>query len=74
MTSVIFSNGGTLDKFIGDAIMAVWGNVRSLGTTQDAKSCARAALGMRRELSQLNQAWRETRPDGIGHGHRRQPR
>ena len=68
MTSEIFSNGGTLDKFIGDAIMAVWGNVRSLGTTQDAKSCARAALGMRRELSKLNQAWREQGRMGLGMG------
>jgi adenylate cyclase len=68
MTSVIFSNGGTLDKFIGDAIMAVWGNVRSLGTAQDAKSCARAALGMRRELSQLNQNWREQGRMGLGMG------
>ena len=68
MTSVIFSNGGTLDKFIGDAIMAVWGNVRSLGTAQDAKSCARAALGMRRELSELNQSWREQGRMGLGMG------
>ena len=68
MTSVIFSNGGTLDKFIGDAIMAVWGNVRSLGTAEDAKSCARAALGMRRELSQLNQTWREQGRMGLGMG------
>ena len=68
MTSEIFSNGGTLDKFIGDAIMAVWGNVRSLGTAQDAKSCARAALGMRRELSQLNQTWREQGRMGLGMG------
>jgi adenylate cyclase len=68
MTSVIFSNGGTLDKFIGDAIMAVWGNVRSLGTAQDAKSCARAALAMRRELSQLNQGWREQGRMGLGMG------
>ena len=68
MTSVIFSNGGTLDKFIGDAIMAVWGNVRSLGTAQDAKSCARAALGMRRELNQLNKNWREQGRMGLGMG------
>jgi len=68
MTSEIFSNGGTLDKFIGDAIMAVWGNVRSLGTAQDAKCCARAALGMRRQLSQLNQTWREQGRMGLGMG------
>jgi adenylate cyclase len=68
MTSVVFSNGGTLDKFIGDAIMAVWGNVRSLGMAQDAKNCARAALGMRRELRELNQKWRDQGRMGLGMG------
>jgi adenylate cyclase len=68
MTSVIFSNGGTLDKFIGDAIMAVWGNVRSAGTAQDAKSSARAALGMRKALSELNHNWREQGRMGLGMG------
>jgi adenylate cyclase len=68
MTSVVFSNGGTLDKFIGDAIMAVWGNVRSFGMAQDAKNCARAALAMRRELKQLNQKWREEGRMGLGMG------
>jgi adenylate cyclase len=68
MTSVIFGNGGTLDKFIGDAIMAVWGNVRSLGMAEDAKNCARAALGMRRELARLNQKWRDEGRMGLGMG------
>jgi len=68
MTSVVFSNGGTLDKFIGDAIMAVWGNVRSLGVAQDAKNCARAAVGMRRELRELNQKWRDQGRMGLGMG------
>src|SRR5215475_16141138 len=68
MTSVVFSNGGTLDKFIGDGIMAVWGNVRSLGIAEDAKNCARAALGMRRELRKLNQEWREEGRMGFGMG------
>jgi len=68
MTSVVFSNGGTLDKFIGDAIMAVWGNVRSFGVAQDAKNCARAALGMRRELRQLNEKWRSEGRMGLGMG------
>jgi adenylate cyclase len=68
MTSVVFGNGGTLDKFIGDGIMAVWGNVRSFGMAEDAKNCARAALGMRRELRQLNQKWREQGRMGFGMG------
>ncbi len=57
MTTAVFENNGTLDKFIGDAVMAVWGNVSSRGKVEDAKSCARSALAMRRELRALNQAW-----------------
>jgi len=68
MTAVVFSNGGTLDKFIGDAIMAVWGNVRSFGVAGDAKNCVRAALGMRYELRQLNEKWREEGRMGLGMG------
>jgi adenylate cyclase len=58
MVPVVFDNGGTLDKFIGDAIMAVWGNVSSRGVPEDTKAAVHTALGMRRELSKLNEAWR----------------
>ncbi len=57
MTRAVFENNGTLDKFIGDAVMAVWGNVSSRGIGEDAKACGRAALDMRRELAALNQQW-----------------
>jgi adenylate cyclase len=59
MTNAVFENNGTLDKFIGDAVMAVWGNVSSRGPAEDAKSCARAAVAMRRELRALNAKWAE---------------
>jgi adenylate cyclase len=70
MTKAVFENGGTLDKFIGDAVMAVWGNVSSRGKAEDAKACAHAALAMRRELHALNEAWhaRGIAPFAIGIG------
>ena len=68
MTAVIFENGGTLDKFIGDAIMAVWGNVHSYGVAEDAKKSVRAAYGMRRALRNLNDTWREQGRMGLGMG------
>jgi adenylate cyclase len=58
MVPQVFDNGGTLDKFIGDAIMAVWGNVTSHGAEQDAKAALRAAHGMRRVMAKLNDEWR----------------
>ncbi|MDQ2866928.1 MAG: adenylate/guanylate cyclase domain-containing protein [Verrucomicrobiota bacterium] len=58
MVECVFENGGTLDKFIGDAVMAVWGNVATAGIRQDATSAVRAALAMRVALERLNARWR----------------
>jgi adenylate cyclase len=57
MVPMVFDNGGTLDKFIGDAMMAVWGNVSSHGVGEDAKAAVRAAFGMRKVMVKLNEAW-----------------
>ena len=58
MVGCVFRHGGTLDKFIGDAVMAVWGNVRSDGVRNDTANAVHAALAMRDELVRLNADWR----------------
>lgn len=58
MVDCVFQHGGTLDKFIGDAVMAVWGNTRSDGVREDASNAVRAALDMKKALVRLNDDWR----------------
>jgi adenylate cyclase len=55
---------GTLHKFIGDAIMAAWGDIAgaSLGPEKDAQNAVRSALMMRRLLAELNE---ERKVDGL---------
>jgi adenylate cyclase len=59
MVDCVFAHGGTLDKFIGDAVMAVWGNAHSVSPATDARNAAACALAMREALAALNVRWRE---------------
>jgi len=59
MVDVILECQGTLDKFIGDAIMAEFGSPVSQGPKQDALNAVRAALEMRSALAALRVAWQQ---------------
>jgi adenylate cyclase len=71
MVDIVFEHGGTLDKFIGDAILAVWG--APLSAPDDADRALAAACAMQRQLEVLNTRWqaagRPTLAIGIGLNH-----
>ena len=52
VTDVIFAHSGTLDKYIGDAVMAVFGAPISRPT--DAENAVRTAIGIQRALLDMN--------------------
>ena len=56
MVECVTANRGTFHKFIGDAVMAVWGDIASVsaGAEADARSAVDAALDMRARLVALN--------------------
>src|SRR5919112_1773042 len=72
MVEIIFEHGGTLDKFVGDAIMALWG--APIAHADDADRALRAAVAMQQSIARLNEQWVSAgRPEigvgiGINHG------
>lgn len=63
MVRIINQNGGVVDKFIGDAIMAIWGAPKS--SEDDTKKAVRACLQMREDLNALNEKRKERGQDPI---------
>jgi adenylate cyclase len=74
MSECIMNRGGVIDKYIGDAIMAIFGipfpHTKPEEIKQDALNCIAACLDMSERLKQLNQQFeREGKPKiefGVG--------
>lgn len=63
MVEKVFVHQGSIDKFIGDAVMALWGSLpefsgKGQALKQDARLAVASALDMRERLAALNQDWR----------------
>ena len=59
MSNIAIEHGGTIDKFIGDAILVFFGDPETEGDRNDALRCARMALRMRDRVRELEKVWHE---------------
>ena len=59
MVELVFEHGGMVDKFIGDAVMAVWGNLHTEGAREDSRAAVATAVAMQKRLAELNEGWRQ---------------
>jgi len=59
MADIAFSHGGTVDKFIGDAVMVLFGAPIEEDAGKQVKQCVAMACEMHRRTEQLSQHWRQ---------------
>ncbi len=57
MTTIAIECGGTIDKFIGDAVMVFFGDPESVGEEEDALNCVEMALRMKARVAELREHW-----------------
>ena len=65
-TQIILKHGGTIDKYMGDCIMAFWG--APLDDDNQVENATKAVLEMRESLGELNERLREEGLDQINTG------
>ncbi len=58
MTAIALKHGGTVDKYIGDAMLVFFGDPETRGVREDAQACVRMAIEMQQRLGQLSVRWR----------------
>jgi len=65
MASIAIDCGGTIDKFIGDAILVFFGDPESEGEVGDALNCIEMAVRMRTRIGELQKYWKK---NGVARG------
>jgi adenylate cyclase len=58
MSNIALAHGGTVDKFVGDAMLIFFGDPESNGDAEDARACLRMAIEMQHRIASLNAKWR----------------
>ena len=57
MSTIAVKSGGTIDKFIGDAIMVFFGDPETEGEVQDSLKCIEMAIAMKNRVKELQKHW-----------------
>lgn len=57
MSKIVAQYGGTIDKFMGDGIMVLFGDNGSKGVKEDATRCVAMAIAMKKKIKSMQQEW-----------------
>ena len=68
MVEVVTAYGGTIDKFIGDCVVAVFGSPVSRGEREEAMAAVQAAVAMGEALHRLNEGWQAGGEEALANG------
>ncbi|VUD68956.1 Adenylate cyclase 1 [Thalassocella blandensis] len=57
MTKIVAKHKGTIDKFMGDGLMVIFGDTQSQGFKMDCIRCVSMAIDMRKKMKELQTKW-----------------
>jgi class 3 adenylate cyclase/PAS domain-containing protein len=57
MSKIALDHGATIDKYVGDAIIAFFGDPETRGVKEDARACVNMAIAMQQRMRELQSEW-----------------
>ena len=57
MSKIALEYGATIDKYVGDSVIAFFGDPETRGVREDARTCVEMAIAMQRRMHELHSEW-----------------